>query len=367
MYQYKHNDGYYKTSEFFELPLWIAEINGSLTSGYDTELLIIDNVDNAINRLNNSGSDYILFSVLDVNKRYIKDIIKRYTGNGLFCIGGYVDFTYFNGLLVKVFNTVKQFIESLGIEYHYNLDYKLFRGYKTIPRLTLSYGCLNRCKFCTVEKTITEVTIDNILKQVNAFHILDFKLVYINDKTFGQANNYHLLHTLFEMIKSYNKEFKGFIIQTTCIQLLDINFQNMLHSGIIYAVEIGIETFNNDLLYSLDKPQTEDVIIEAIAVLKDNNVHIIPNIIIGIINENRDTYNKTLNLIKQYQEDIYFLNIYNLAVYLDTPLAKDINVLNDNDLNENITNKSFYTEKQMEDNEYFYNEIFKIGIEILNR
>jgi radical SAM superfamily enzyme YgiQ (UPF0313 family) len=117
----------------------------------------------------------------------------------------------------------------------------------------------------------------------------------------------------------------------------------------------------------LNKPQTELNIIAAMELLKGYNVKIIPNIIIGFIEENMETYQNTLNFIKQYINDIYLLNIYNLAIYQDTELSKEINIKSIKDLNENITNKTFYSDTQLQANEYFYNEIFKLALQIIKR
>ena len=369
IYDYKAKQGYYKTSHFFELPLWINEIKGSLkNSGFNTELLIIKDVDKAIDYINKNDYDYILFSALDVNKGYIKAIIEKADFKGVFALGGYIDFKPFLKYdNVKVFNSVKAFIESLNIKYTYDLDFTLFKGFKTIPRLTLSKGCLNKCKFCIVEKEIKEFSKRDIVKQIKAFKPLKFKLVYLNDKTLGQALNYKLLPLIYKHIKRYNKDFRGFIIQTTASQLLKQDFINVLKTSHIFACEIGLESYNNEILKGLRKPQSEKTINKAFQVLKGLKIKIIPNLIIGLLNENKKTYNKTLTFINEHIKDIFLLNIYNLAIYKASELSKDIEIKSDNDLNENSTNKSFYNKQALIDNDYFYNNIFKIGLKILKQ
>ena len=367
IYKYKENDGYYKQDCFFELPLWIAEIKGSIKDKYNTTLLIIDDIQKAISEINIANPDYICFSILAVNKAFIHEIIKA-CPDKLFILGGYINFESFKAYNnVKIFDSIKAFINFLGLSYIYNLDYSLFKGYKTIPRLTLSKGCLNKCKFCIVEKQITEINKRDIIKQIKAFKDLNFKLVYLNDKTFGQCKNYKLLPLIYKRIKAYNPNFKGFIIQTSCSMFLKQSFIDIIKNSHIFACELGIETYNNKLLQGLNKPQNIKVINEAMKQLIKLDIKIIPNIIIGLVGENKETYNNTLNFIKEYKDNIYLLNIYNLAVYLNSELAKEININNDNDLNENSTNKSFYNNEALKDNEYFYNEIFKLGIIILRR
>lgn len=363
---YQCKNGYYKNEHFFELPLWIAEIAGSLIdSSIKQELHIVTNIENSIKYLSSKNA-LILFSVLDVNKHFIKDIIKSLPEK-MFHIGGYTSFDYFNEFdNVKTYKDIKSFIQYLGIDYSYNLDYALFAGFKTVPRLTLSRGCLNRCKFCTVEKTVNKISDENIFKQIVSYQELDFKLIYLNDKTFSQADNFTMLYDLYDIVKSYNDNFLGFIIQTTCTEIIsNFELQNMLNTGIIYAVEIGIESYNDNILYELEKPQNEKSIIQAIDIINYYNVKLIPNIIIGFINENKTTYNKTLNMLKHYKPSLYIVNIYNLVIYEDSRLSSEIDINNDTDFNENSIDKSFYDSKQKANNEYFYDEIFKLAIDTL--
>ena len=190
-------------------------------------------------------------------------------------------------------------------------------------------------------------------------------MIYLNDKTLGQCINYKLLPLIYKRIKKYNPDFKGFIIQTTCNMFLKTDYIKHIKNSNIQVVELGIETYNNNILHKLKKPQNIKIIDNAINVLKALNIKIIPNIIIGLIGENKTSYNNTLSFIKKHKKDIFLLNIYNLALYINSDLAKNIDVKNENDYNENSINKSFYSEAQKIDNMYFYNQIFKQGLKIL--
>lgn len=369
IYKYKKNQGYYKTEHFFELPLWINEIVGSLkNTDYKKELLIIEDIEKAIKNIELKNPEYILFSVLEVNKKFVQRIIEKTKFDGVFILGGYIDFKPFKKYKnVKIYNSVQEFINTLNIKYKYNLDYSLFKNYPTVPRLTLSKGCKYRCKFCIIENNVTELNTRDILKQVKSFKPLKFKLVYLNDKTFGQASNYKLLPLIYKRIKKYNKDFKGFIIQTNSSLFLKSEFIEVLKDSHIFACELGIESYNNHILRSLHKPQNIDIIETSIEVLKSLHIKIIPNLIIGLIGENRQSYNNTLKFIKKHIKNIFLLNIYNLAIYQTSALANEINIKNDDDLNENVTKKSFYNATQLEDNDYFYNSIFKLGMDILKQ
>lgn len=366
LYDVKRNDGYYKPSDFWEIPLWITEINHNVK----TDIRVCKDVKDTINFINNSNYTHICFSVLDVNAEIIKYVVKQ-CSDKQFIIGGYADLTYFkNSANTHVFKTIKAFIEYLGIDYKQGCSYRLFKGFKTIPRLTLSTGCLNSCDFCTVENKITKIPTHIIEQQVKAFKPLKFKLVYINDKTFGQCTNYKLLPRIYQAIKEYNKEFEGFIIQTTTGQTLKIPDKFIKDAHIKY-IELGIETYNDNILKQYHKPSSEKTTIESIRKIRNlryyrifNGIDIkmIPNIIIGMPEETKDTYFKTIDFLHHNKDIISHLNIYNLAIYENTVLSKRLKYEN-SDKNENSVNKSFHKNKNT--HKQFYNDIHKLGINIL--
>lgn len=361
LYDVKRNDGYVKPSKFWEIPLWITEIDYNVK----TDFYVCTSVKHAINYILNSNYKYICFSVLDVNKQFIKEIIttvNKHKHNSLFILGGYIDFTKFFFDYTLYPKTVKDFIELLGIKYKQGNSYRLFKGYKTIPRLTLSTGCLNNCDFCTVENKINKISTQVIEQQVKAFKPLNFKLVYINDKTFGQCSNYKLLPRIYKAIKEYNKDFIGFIVQTTTGQLLNLS-DDFIKCAHIKYIEVGIETYNDNILKQYHKPSSEALSIKALEKIRQlNNVKAITNIIIGLPEENGYTYFRTLKLLNAYKSIISHLNIYNLAIYDNTKLSKRIKC-SKGDKNELSVNKSFHKDKEV--HEQFYQDIHKLGINIL--
>jgi len=132
----------------------------------------------------------------------------------------------------------------------------------------------------------------------------------------------------------------------------------------VKIVELGIETYNDNLLKELKKPQNTLIIDRAMKMLA-GKFKIIPNFIIGIKGETPETYQNTFNFIEKHKNVIYAMNIYNLAIYQDAQFAKEINA-KEGDANENAVEKSFYTKKEHEANVKFYNEIFELGIRMLN-
>ena len=365
-YKQNQNLGFYKNQDFFEVPLWISEINGSLkNSNFVSSLHIIKDMEETINFIKSNNFDLVLFSALDVNKQYIKNIVESNLDQN-FVLGGYIDFSYFkNNQNIKIFKTVKSFIKSLKIDYVYDLDYSLFKNYKTVPRLTLSLGCSHHCKFCTIPNKIESISLKNIVKQYQSFKNLDFKLVYLNDKTFGQNSNYKLLKLIYNHIKKFNPGFQGFIVQTTANLLTKKRFVKNLENLKVKYVEFGFETYNNKILKKFRKPQTEKIINKAMHNLKKSKLSIIPNLIIGLIGEDKTSYKKTLTFLKQNQKDIFSLNLYNLALYRESNISETIKNIKNSDLIENNTNKSFYSSKQLKENQSFNLSVYNFAFKLL--
>ena len=173
---------------------------------------------------------------------------------------------------------------------------------------------------------------------------------------------------LYDKVKKYNKDFEGFIIQTTTTQFNKFTDMYLFDSHIKY-VELGVESFNNNILKRYHKPSTEATTLKAADKIRNYNrlvpsynIKLIPNIIIGIPEETQKTYNKTLNFLMLYNDIISHYNIYNLAVYDNTPLGKRLKV-NDSDKNELTVDKSFHKDKNI--HLWFYDKVHKAAIDQL--
>jgi radical SAM superfamily enzyme YgiQ (UPF0313 family) len=366
---YTKIDGYYNTNHYFEIPLWIAEANYALKDYFITDLLIIEDINDLNNYLKENEIDFVLGSILDATKDVIKDLINKVESKSItFLFGGYIGASYFDfNKQVKWFERIYHLGAFLDIEYKYGTDYSFFKGDKIIPRLRLSSGCLFHCKFCTIDKNIQEVEKIAIFQMALSFKDLYFKYVYVDDKSFGQASNYYLLEELYNYIREYNKEFIGFIIQTTAsiVSKNYIDF-NKLHISI---VEIGIESFNNNILQRYKKPINEKMILDSISILKEQNIKFIPNIIVGLIGETIDTYKRTMLLLKENEKDILMINLFYFSVYSDTEIYEELNKQIDikkTDADETIISKSFHTKEQKVLNKNFYKKLLKFGINITN-
>jgi len=340
---YSKREGYHRGQDWWEVPQWQAHMAHSMPN---TDHYTVRDPEEAIHFMKAAGYDHVAFSALDVNKDFVRRLAQGAPDQHV-VVGGYTDMNHFGDLKnVSVHPSVKSFVESEGHTYQPGYDYRHFTGMKTIPRLTLSDGCRHNCTFCCVPKQVDEKSREEILQQADAFAAhLPSDLIYLNDKTFGQAKNHAMLPELYQRIKAKNPAFKGFVIQTTAAQMKRFTPEYLKQAGIRH-VELGVESVNDPILKAHKKPATEAIIEDAANKVRAAGASLIPNIMVGLPGENRDTYARTLGWLQKHRDIISHVNAYNLALYDDSELGKKLQVINDADRDENVQAKSWHTDPQ---------------------
>jgi hypothetical protein len=310
---------------------------------------------------------------MDANKQFIRQIAEKFDGEVI--IGGYADPKYFSDLKnVKVVDSLEAAAKIRKVPYKSGVDYRQFKGTKTVPRLEMSQGCLHKCAFCTVPKKIITQPLDSVLDQVENFKGLDFKLIYLNDKTFGQADNYTDLVEVFNKVKKINPKFQGFIIQTTAPAFNKLDNDFLKKSGIKY-VELGMESFNDDILKKINKPHRVKHIIESANKMRDLDINFIPNVMVGLAgidktkgglwSETDQTYRNTLHFLQDNFDIISHLNVYVLATYEGTQTGKELGTDNEVDNDENVISKSWLDNKAL--HQGAYRRFLKLGTDALEQ
>ncbi|KKN11771.1 hypothetical protein LCGC14_1023140, partial [marine sediment metagenome] len=366
---YSKREGYNKSEDFWEIPTWISE--GAATFP-NSDVIIARDPKKLAEQLNEAGYKLVMFSAMDANKESIREIAKIYKGKII--VGGYVDKGYFKDLPNVEFRlSLQNAAKAEGIPYKRGVDNRHFKGTKTVPRLCSAKGCAHSCAFCTVGSNVEPLTQTNIDKQVETFKDLDFTLVYMDDKTFGQAPNYTYLEELYKKLKKQNPKFQGFIIQTTAPQYLKLDPEFLKKAGVKY-VELGVESYNDDILRRLKKPANRKLIDKAVAKLREDGIAFIPNIMSGLAGKTKDgkiwtetteTYQNTLDFLKKNKDIISHVNIYNMAVYAGTSIGEQISEATETDVDENIISRSYLKDKKL--HEGFYTKVLAFGSEMLDK
>ena len=353
-YKKWENEGYYMGKETFEIPKWIAEI-AYFSDSYEKELLWCHHsTEEVIDKINGNVYDFVLFSLMNANQHFIKSIVEQ-CPKQRFVIGGYND--KFLKMLGETFDnviicdTTKHTADALGCKFKFGTDYSLFKNERTIPRLTLSYGCYNQCKFCIVPHgKVIDVSKEVINQQAVSFGDLDYHLIYIDDKTFGQSQNYKSLHQITKVLN--NKEFNGYIVQTTS-GMICTHGESFSEIGVKVA-EIGLETFNDEILRKYAKPSSEKLVCRAIEAAKRYKLMLLPNIIVGLPEETEKTYTRTYDFLMPLLKRGEVIGM-NPAIYTDY----------NND--ENLGEIDFLQDEKTELHRKWWNKFNNTAAEILSK
>ena len=301
--------GYHRFGPTWEIPKWMAEV---LYNFPEADVCFADCLDDVYAMMQHY--DYLAFSALDCNKLLISGVAAEF--NGHVFVGGYCDLEYFiDRENIHSCGDIKMMCNWFGKEYKPGVNYEKFANAETIARLTMSTGCKHHCKFCVVPDTIECVPWGQIIQQVvSIMGYLDSPLIYVDDKTFGQAKNFWRLPFLRDYIEFGS--FDGFIIQTTASQLLKFDDDFLVASGIRY-VELGVESYNNRILQKMNKPATENKIYLATQKLRKLGIPLIPNIMIGLPGEDMESYCRTYSWLCENADIISHINIYTYVDYND--------------------------------------------------
>ena len=312
---YRTRPGYHRFGPTWEIPKWMAEVAFNFP---EADVMFADSLYDVYAAM--PSYDLLAFSALDCSKHLIREVsyeFEDYKPSGCIAVGGYVSKDYFDDLRyqnVYWFNSIEEMCKEFDADYKPGVDYRHFAGAETIARLTMSTGCSNRCKFCTVPSAITEVSERQIMQQAASILNLESPLVYIDDKTFGQAGNRRHLKTVYKFFKWHKPDFNGFIIQTTASQLLKFDDDFLVKSGIRY-VELGVESHNDEILQAMHKPASEKTIQAAVDKLKRLGIKVIPNIMIGLPGEDEYTYTDTISWLYSNIAAISHVNVYTYVDY----------------------------------------------------
>lgn len=349
---YEGMPGYKKPEHFMELPLWIPVISGMAGDNYGQQVHIVSDVEASAASLADTPGT-LLFSTIESNAPHTHELIRRLPHKRII-MGGHVDPKEFASYPnVTFLGSPAELPAHLpGLDTTATPDNKLFEGLDVIPRLTLSTGCLFACEFCMVPRKVETPAEDEIWKQVESFKPLGFELVYLDDKTFGQAPNWKMIGPVGEEIRKYNPKFKGFIIQTTANvaagdgRKQDGNIEAFSELGVRYT-EIGVESVNPATFQAMVKPYHLKHLQTVMEKARALNMPIIPNFIFGHPLD-VGKYNNFMAWTEEHRDLIPAVNVNFLSVlYGAAQLRKQRNLpeaTNATDLDQNAYRKSWLTE-----------------------
>jgi len=349
---YAKSMGYHMPDHFMEIPTWVAVISGMLPpDDFDVCFHVVEDVDETVAYASTlPDNSVIMMSVMEVNYKVVHALLQRIPRK--FILGGYVDPSQFEQYHHVVWlDDVRKVGDCFAwVKRDAPPDYRLFEGVAVIPRLTLSEGCLYNCAFCTIERKVVERSWEDVCGQLDALRQLEFELVYIDDKTFGQATNWVWLEKLSPMIRSFNPQFCGFVVQTTVPMMLKHLYEWVFDYDVSY-VEVGVEHVDEAYLRKMHKPyvipQLEDLCTKVREFNKnvwDVEVGFIPNIMFALPDAD---YSSTIKWVERNSDIISFVNPFILCQYGASKGALIEEAKGAHDQDENSLDKSWLTPEEM--------------------
>lgn len=354
---YEEAPGFDMPEHYMEVPTWIPVISGKLPTHEKFLHIVQDTVLSGVALMNIPKDAVIMASAMDVNVKVLRTLVSMIR-NRRWIIGGYVNPEQFSCYdHVTWANSVEDLSELLdGFKPSGAPDYTLFESDKCVPRITLSEGCLYDCAFCTISREVVERSGDDILGQVNALRGMWFDLVYVDDKTFGQAKNWPLLKLLGTHIKSYNPYFRGFVVQTTVPMALK-HAEEWADSYHVRYIEVGVEHVDAEYLHRMKKPYNVNQLAALMHHLEDVNVGFIPNIMFALPGAE---YTPTLAWLRRWRRSISFINPFILCQYGKSKGALVEEADGAHDQDENSMVKSWLNPAQQAYAEEVYEEALAI-------
>ncbi|AVK83685.1 hypothetical protein C3943_08945 [Lysinibacillus sp. B2A1] len=347
-YQQVFPEYYINDGELWEMPLWVAHMDGAIDRD-DTIFLDLSkeefNVEQCLNKIINSVSskNLIFFSPLAQNFSFTSNISSKlkslgYTtviGGNMADLASHEEYSKIyvgiarNGIYDEIMNSNevivgrKPKLGRLQISLDYKPKYRLLKPYdKKVPliRINASHGCLYSCSFCgdAWSRQLHEVDLQLLREEIEEIRMYypDTKIIYIGDKTFGQSKI-----AVNNLLKILKPEY-GFklIVQTHILQINDWLLDAMEKLN-VKVVEMGFETADSTVLREMKKGHKGSIVFkDALKSLRDRGFKTVLNILSGLPNETRESQNETLKFINETKSMVWLYNHYNFVPYPKTPL-----------------------------------------------
>ncbi|MBM9502385.1 radical SAM protein [Leptospira sp. 201903071] len=336
-----------ESGDLWELPLWVAHIDGALNfkdtvfldfSRFEFEAeLIVSEILKSV-----EGNSIILFSPLSQNYDFCISVSKSLRNLGFkTVIGGNMsdfanphDFDLIHRGIIKggFLHEINNERGVLTIEVqrgrnkeflNYSPSYRLLSHYNgRIPliRLNASHGCLFDCSFCGDSWTKQLHLVEQERLAMELDQLIDFfpdtRILYIGDKTFGQSKA--AVETLSKVLEQYGNRFK-LIVQTHVTMINDFLIDRMKAFN-VQVVEMGFETADSEVLKQLHKYTDLDLFKTNIQKLNDAGIKVILNVLGGLPYETRKSLRTTVNFLEETSDYVWLYNLYNFVPYPKTPI-----------------------------------------------
>jgi len=154
-----------------------------------------------------------------------------------------------------------------------------------------------------------------------------------------------LIDDIYQQTKAYNPNFQGFIIQTPPLLANKNGFLEEAKALGVKYIELGVETVNDSYLEMFNKPFTIKQLNQLVEKVRDLNLKIIPNLIMGIPG---DDYLDTIKWIERNIDVIPVVNVNFLAIHYGNQRGQlPFSPVSIGDKDQNTPEKSWLTPEDM--------------------
>ena len=186
-----------------------------------------------------------------------------------------------------------------------------------VPVFLPHMGCGDRCIYCD-QQSITDLKTTDIKATVEA-HLGKVRepveIGLFGGNVFGlEAGN---LRRLFSYFEPFREKITGFRISTKPIPLDDEIIEILKKSG-VKVIELGIPSFNDEILRKVNRRHTAEDLKRSFARLKAEGFTVALQVMVGLPGEEREDIAETTENLIALAPD--YVRIYPLAVLKDTPL-----------------------------------------------
>ena len=186
-----------------------------------------------------------------------------------------------------------------------------------IPVFLPHLGCADRCIYCN-QGYITNVLDDDVRSTIK--YSLNVNKDAFEIGLYG-GNIFNVdpysLRTLFNYFEPYKDRITNFRISTKPVPLKNETIR-ILKENNVTVIELGMPTFNNDILRELNRQHTVNEFLTTFHALKGEGFNVAIQVMVGLPGESwSDVITTASNTV---QLNPHYIRIYPLVVIADTPL-----------------------------------------------
>ena len=188
-----------------------------------------------------------------------------------------------------------------------------------VPVFLPHLGCGERCSYCN-QSFITDLSDDNLRRVIEknlGAHEGPVEVGLFGGNLSGLGPR--RLENVFSHFSDYRRKITNFRVSTKPTGLTDETLE-IFRANNVTIVEMGIPTFDDDILRALNRHHTIEDVEGACVRLKDAGFAVALQVMTGLPGETRDHVRRTAENIIRLRPD--YIRIYPLVVFDGTPLGE---------------------------------------------